>query len=70
MTSSLAENFEVGLNDFHIYATNICIFENLSSVAVSDALERIQLEANELQYKSLLYSNFYQEAFVSLQASL
>jgi hypothetical protein len=70
MISSLAENFEVGLNVFHIHATNICIFENLPSVAVSDALERMQLEVIELQYKSVLHSKFCQEAFVSLQASL
>jgi hypothetical protein len=70
MVDSSVENFKMRLNDFHIHATNICIFENPFSVEVSDTLEKMQLELIELQCNSILYSNFNQEALITFYASL
>jgi hypothetical protein len=54
MTDSLAENFKIRFNDSHCHTTNIRIFENLFSIKVSNAQEKLKLELTEMQYDLIL----------------
>jgi hypothetical protein len=48
MTDSLAKNFTMSFSGFPTHATNMSIFENLFSVEVSNASEKLKLELIEL----------------------
>jgi len=70
MTDSLAENLKMRFSDFCSRATNIHSFENIFSVEVRDAPEKLQLELTELQLNSILHSNFNWEALINFYTSL
>jgi hypothetical protein len=61
----LAENFEILFSVFHIHVTFIHIFENLLSIEITDAPEKLQLELFDLQYVAVLPSRFNQEALIT-----
>jgi hypothetical protein len=65
MIDSLAENFKMRFNGFCSHATNIHIFENLFSVEVNDAPEKLKLKLIELQYDSILHSSFNEKALIA-----
>jgi hypothetical protein len=46
------------------------MFENPFSIEVSNTPEKLQSELIELQYDSILYSSFNQEALIMFYASL